>query len=335
MIVLLIILALVLMLGIYLSYLEYSLPTPISGFWHQFGRYLIVKIVRKLTNRNTNIKCSHNHKKLCDITYTPENLFAKPVIKRTPFICDIHNNKVNVIYYPNKFEKNYILSKDGKFEIDTIITGTGYKMYIPFVDEKYYNCNLIKKMLSPIDNTIAFVGFVRPTMGSINNISEMQSWWLVEFFKNNLNYKIRNLKWSRPEDPLNISKNVVIGNYYMKDLAMDLNILPNLTYIFFKDIKLWIKIMHTTIHPTLFRIYGSKKIKNGKQIYYDTFSSLNEKKEMHHYYLMFIIFHLLFLLFLFGISYIIYKNIKYKKKNVKHLLIIFIFIIYLSYYFML
>jgi hypothetical protein len=58
----------------HLSYLEYSLPTPVSGFWHLFGRNILVSLYKK-----SKIKCVHNNKKLCDITGPPKNLFAKPV----------------------------------------------------------------------------------------------------------------------------------------------------------------------------------------------------------------------------------------------------------------
>jgi len=310
----------------HLSYLEYSLPTPVSGFWHLFGRKLLLNFWK-----NSKINCVHNNKKLCDITETPENLFAKPVIKRTSFICDIHNNRVKVIYYPTKFLNNKIVSKDGIFNIDIIVTGSGYKVFIPFISEKYYNCELIKKMVPKIDPTIGFVGYVRPTMGSINNISEMQSWWLVDYFKGNLNYKIRNLKWGRPEDPLNIGRNIVIGNYYMKDLAMDLKIMPNLTYILITDPKLWVKIMHNTIHPSLFRIYGKMKIKNGKNKYYNTFPSLKEKSDFLIFYLMFIIFHIIFLLILFMILFLMYKYFNSKKTNYLRFLIIYIILIHIIY----
>lgn len=314
----------------HLSYLEYSLPTPVSGFWHQFGRKIIVELYRQ-----SKIKCVHNNKKLCDITKTPANLFGKPVIKRTPFICDIHNNKVKVIYYPKKFLNNKIVSKDGNFDIDIIVTGTGYKVYIPFISEKYYNYELIKKMVPKIDPTIAFVGYVRPTMGSINNISEMQSWWLAEYFKGNFKYQIRNLRWARPGDPLNIGRNIVIGNYYMKDLAMDLNIMPNLTYILITDPKLWVNIMHNTIHPSLFRIYGKMKIKNGKNQYYNTLPTLKEKSDFSMYYMMFIIFHTVFLIILFLITLSIYKYIMGKKANYLRFLVIYIILVYLVYNFML
>lgn len=288
----------------HLSYLEYSLPTPISGLWHLIGRKLIVQL-----DKRSKVKCVHNHKKLCDITKTPDNLFGKPVVKRTPFICDIHNNKVEVIYYPIEFLHNKIVSKDGIFDIDIIVTGTGYEVYIPFIHEKYYKNELIKKMVSKVDSTIAFVGYVRPTMGSINNISEMQSWWLVEYFKGNLNYKIRNLKWARPTDPLNVGRNIVIGNYYIKDIAMDLNIMPNLTYILLTEPKLWIHIIHNSIHPSLFRIYGKMKIKNGKKNYYDTFPTIREKLEILMYYIMFVLFHILPLIIIFVITFSIYKYI--------------------------
>jgi hypothetical protein len=50
---------------------------------------------------------------------------------------------------------------------------------------------------------IAFIGYARPTMGSIAAIAEMQSWWIEKyFFDETFSYKNRKT-WFRTIDPLN------------------------------------------------------------------------------------------------------------------------------------
>ena len=151
-----------------LNYIEYSLPTPVSGLWHEYGRYFVKKFFSR-----KNI-CSHHHEELCNITKTPSNLFRKYVVKRTPFLCDIHENKVNIIKYPKKYKNKSVIIEEGIEikDVDIIICATGYKMKFNFLDEKYYKTSLIKKMVPHNYDSIAFIGFTRPTMGSLINIAE-------------------------------------------------------------------------------------------------------------------------------------------------------------------
>ena len=294
----------------HLSYLEYSLPTPMSGFWHLFGRKILVNMYQ-----GSNIKCVHNHHKLCEINETPDNLFGKYVVKRTPFMCDLHNGKAKVVYYPARFDGKTIICENGETieNVDVIVLGTGYEMNIPFIEDFYYE-DLTKKVLSKKDDSIAFVGYVRPTMGSIANTAEMQSWWLAEYFKGTLKPKYRNFSWARPEDPLNVSKHVVIGNYYMRDLAMDMKIHPDMYKMFFTDFKLWTRVIHSTIHPMLFRLSGKKAFEGSRKMYLENFPNI-AKKEFYMYYIMFIIFHIIYILGIALVAYCITKLINWKWKK--------------------
>lgn len=299
----------------HLSYLEYSLPTPASGFWHRFGRNLILKKTWKLKTR-----CSHNHKELCDITKTPDGLFNKYVVKRFPFLCDMHNDKVNIVKYPKSFSgKSIFLENDNIDDIDIIICATGYKKEFKFLDEKYYKSDLIKKIIPYKYHNIAFIGFARPTMGSIVNVAEMQSWWASMFFNNEIKIKNRNYKWARPENPIDIQNDfvntIVIGNYYYKDLALDMNISPNLTYIFLTDPLLWKQIMHTTLHPVLFRLNGKFKHPDARFIILNNFPKFSQKKELYIYYIMFTIFHLIYIMSIILLSYIFFKLFVFNKNK--------------------
>lgn len=323
----------------YLSYLEYSLPTPISGFWHNYGRDILLNKTFNLKNR-----CTHNHTKLCNITKTPNSLFKKYVVKRFPFICDLHNNKVKVVEYPAKYlNKNIVLPNNEILtNIDIIICATGYQKHFPFLDPIYYKTPLIKKIIPVKTPNLAFIGFARPTMGSINNVAEIQSWWASLYFQNKLNYKTRDYQWGRPQDPMNIDNNfvdtIVIGNYYYKDLAQDMNISPNLIKILITKPKLWFHIMHSTIHPMLYRLQGTFQHPKAEQYLLETLPNFNEKKNhgLWKYYLMFLMFHLVFILLIFLVSWLVISTlsscvlIKYPKTYI--LLLSFLLIVYTYYY---
>lgn len=285
---------------------EYSLPTPMSGLWHRYGRFFLLK-----GYMGAKTKCVHNYEPLCNITKTPDGLFHKYVVKRTPFFCDLHDNKVNVVNYPINYVGNTIKLKNNKEikDIDIIICATGYKKEFTFLDSKFLNDKLIKKIISTKNNNLAFIGFARPTMGSLTNVAEMQSWWASLYFKNKLNYKFRNYSWARPEDPLNLKNNfistIVIGIYYYKDLALDMGIYPNMIKLFFTDFPLWKHIMSNSVHPTLFRLEGRFKHKDARKNILNTLplTFLNTKK----YLFGFLFFHLIFIVSIILIVFIIFS----------------------------
>jgi hypothetical protein len=281
-----------------LTYSEHSLPEPMSALWHNYGRLFLKGFL--LGGYNKCGKCTHNHKRLCEINETPENLFIKNVVKRTEFLLDIFENKVKVVYYPYKIEGTTVYTKDDIIEdVDIIVCATGFKKEFPFLDKEIYEGDFIKKMIPKNATNIAFIGFARPTMGSIAVIAEMQSWWVESYFQNKLNYSIRKPIF-RERDVLNITNEhidtLAVGCFYIKDLAKDMNIEPNMFYLFFTDFELFKKIYTGSCHPMIYRIHGIKSYPDAREILMGTFpdyDSHNSKQKL--YFWMFVLFHLLFI----------------------------------------
>lgn len=299
-----------------LSYLEYILPPPYSGLFQgylapSFWKFLDSYIFNQ--NKNNILQKS--------ITY---GSFKKYIVKRLPFVCDYFDKRFKIINYPIEYSNKdiWVIEKKKKVRysnIDIIISATGYKFFFPFLSEKYYQSNLIKKIISPLSNNLAFIGFARPTMGSINQISEVQSWWVSQFFKNQLKYSIRNLSYYRPFNPLNLknehSSKIVIGIYYLNDLALDMKINPNMVKLFFTNFKLWLKILHTTVTPINFRINGQFKIPAAEKIILEYFPKLSDKNIMYHIYIYwFISYHVCYFLLWFGFIFISLYFLKSKIK---------------------
>jgi len=324
---------------------EHLLPEPMSELWHRCGRWFLQKVIYNVKCG----KCNHQHTKLCDINKTDDDLFKKYVVKRTEFMIDLHDNKANIIYYPDRIEGTTVYTKDGTIEnVDIIVCATGFKKVFPFLDEKITNGEFIKKMVPKEATNIAFIGFARPTMGSIAAIAEMQSWWIKEYFSNELNYAIRK-PWFRFKDPLNISNDhintIVIGCYYLKDLAKDLNIEPNMLYLFVSDFELFKKIFTGSCHPMIYRINGHKTYSNAREILLNTFPDFDAEKSNQEklYFLMFVVFHLCYIFFLAGLSYFVsflfYLLIRQKYRRIKTgrffyvSYIAFLLFLFLSYYF--
>jgi thioredoxin reductase len=321
----------------HLNYIEYSLPEPISNIWHNYGRMIL-----RGDNRGCG-HCSHNHKKLCEINETPENLFLKYVVKRSDFLLDMYEDKVDVVYYPDKIIGKTVYTKEEIIEnVDIIVCATGYKKYFPFLEEHIYTGEFIKKIIPKNTSNIAFIGFARPTMGSIAAIAEMQSWWTQSYFERKLSYTIRK-PFFRNYDVLNLKNNnidtLVIGCYYLKDLAKDMNIEPNMLYLFFNDFKLFTTIYTGSCHPMIYRIHGDKSYPGSDNTLINTFPKFDDLSKL--YILMFILYHIAFIILciilayaitygIFIISKLKYKNIKYE--NIKYLFyFISIFLIFIFY----
>lgn len=71
--------------------------------------------------------------------------------------------------------------KDGtSCDVDVVIQCTGYNVEFPFLPKSYQKkpTELYKFVFNPEDPSVSFVGFVRPIVGSIPGISEMNARWV-------------------------------------------------------------------------------------------------------------------------------------------------------------
>ena len=331
-----------------LTYVEYSLPEPMSQLWHEYGRLLLTSsVARKIFNTSNNDcpVCFHNNKKLCEINETPNSLFKKYVVKRTEFLLDLFEKKAEVVYYPYKIIERTVYTKEKVIDdVDIIVCATGFQKYFPFLEKDVWDGNLIKKIIPEKYTNIAFIGYARPTMGSIAVMAEMQSWWLEKYwFDPSFKYTIRKPIF-REIDQQNIPNEhintIVNGCFYLKDLAKDLDIEPNMFYLFFTDFELFLKIYTGTCHTMQYRIHGYKKYDKSREVLLDTYIELNKKSYVECLYLLFFItLHILFITFLIIIAFIISRSLYYLppvKKYIKNkndfFIQIFLFLIFIFYW---
>ncbi len=77
-----------------------------------------------------------------------------------------------------KITSDEVIFKDGQSEkIDTIVLCTGYQISFPFLNIELKNPRDLYKQIfhNDLDDSLAFIGFVRPQQGGIPAIAEMQS----------------------------------------------------------------------------------------------------------------------------------------------------------------
>ena len=330
-----------------LTYIEYSLPEPMSQFWHEHGRQMLISsFARKIFNTSTDEcpKCFHNHNGLCKINETPNSLFKKYVVKRTEFLLDLFENKATIVYYPDKISGQTIYTKEKVIDnVDIIVCATGFQKYFPFLEKDVWEGNLIKKMIPEKYTNIAFIGYARPTMGSIAVMAEMQGWWLHKYwYDSSFTYLIRKPLF-REIDQLNIPNEhintVVNGCFYLKDLAKDLDIEPNMFYLFFTDFELFFKIFTGTCHTMVYRIHGYKKYEKSREVLLDTYIEVDKKSTVERLYLLFfIMLHVCFIVFLIAVAFVLSRtvcyipsmgmNVKFKTQLFVQLSFILIFVFY-------
>jgi thioredoxin reductase len=332
-----------------LTYIEYSLPEPMSQFWHEYGRLIInSSLLRNIfytSSADECASCSHSHNQLCKINETPNSLFKKYVVKRTEFLIDLHENKASVVYYPDKIIERTIYTKEKVIEdVDIIVCATGFKKQFLFLEKDVWDGVLIKKIIPEKYTNIAFIGYARPTMGSIAVMAEMQSWWLEKYwFDPSFKYTIRKPIF-REIDQMNIPNEhintIVNGCFYLKDMAKDLDIEPNMVYLLLTDFELFFKIYTGTCHTMVYRIHGYKKYDKSREVLLNTYIEFKKKSVVEKLYLLFfIVMHLCFIIFLIIFAFIVSRMESYLpiiKKYVKNknlffiqLSLFFIFIFYL------
>lgn len=169
---------------------------------------------------------------------------------------------------------NTVYFSDGSSVLaDVIVCCTGHKSNYEFLPnelvEKIPSSNaLYRYMFLPgHESKLAFIGFVRPTVGTVPALAELQSRSLALFLKGrlalpsvrNMRISIRQQKLSAQNQfPLDFSRVGHIIDYYsyMQGLAKTIGVMPKQWSLFLLDPKVWFKINFSFLCPGMFRLYG-------------------------------------------------------------------------------
>ena len=105
--------------------------------------------------------------------------------------------------------KTVYFDDGSKQEFDIIILCTGYKVNFPFLNKKYRSelTDNYKFILNNKDPTLAYIGFVRPVLGSIPAIAEIQSVYVGKLFSKKINL----------ENKLNRKKTIIEDNKFWRN----------------------------------------------------------------------------------------------------------------------
>lgn len=107
---------------------------------------------------------------------------SQPFTKHDEFLLDIAQQKVRVVPAIKRFVGGKQLElEDGRIvEIDSIIYCSGFQSHLPFLEQKDLDGReLYKNVFYPKNMSLSFVGLVRPNVGALPPVAEMQSRWLA------------------------------------------------------------------------------------------------------------------------------------------------------------
>ncbi len=177
-----------------------------------------------------------------------------------------------------------INTSDGKIleGIDEIVFCTGYVNEIPILPEEFKKCDprsLYKHMINPaLSDRLFWLGWARPGFGSHFPIMEMQARLLALIVsgKHTLPSPVKMEQISsidraeslnRFEHNAYRERSLVDYHYFMDDLANVIGCEPPLTKYFFRNPKLWVKLVFGPTQATQFRLKGpGKKIEKAHEI---------------------------------------------------------------------
>lgn len=152
---------------------------------------------------------------------------------------------------------------------DIVILATGYKLVAPFLDKSYPTCLEADRrgIWKTGDETVGFIGFMRPSLGAIPPLSELQAQLWIQSILNRLpstppvdfSYSL----CARPNRPL---ANGVDHDSYAYQLALDIGSAPTISQVMKYGYKTTITWGWGPNFNTKFRLEGPWKWDGAKEI---------------------------------------------------------------------
>lgn len=154
-----------------------------------------------------------------------------------------------------------------KQEFDLVIMSTGYNQRYPYLPEQYQVGvrDRHKMVFDMQDPSLAFVGLVRPIVGSIVGISEVQSRWVAKVFSGKIPLKTREERerdvrkdaahWNNYfRHSSQRIQGLVEGFTYIDDVARHAKIYPDYWSIFKKSPRKWFTAVFSPFNLATYRL---------------------------------------------------------------------------------
>jgi dimethylaniline monooxygenase (N-oxide forming) len=171
----------------------------------------------------------------------------------------------------DRIEGDRVIFEDGsEFQCDLILDCTGFRLTFPFLEglpgqvarrvEKPRSLYL-RMFIPEVGPSLSFVGFLRPAVGAIPPISELQARYLALLFTGQRSLPPMaemqaDIAWHDSQD--HYDKVPWLSDYirFLDGTARQIGCLPPMTRLFFTDPRLWWKTMFATLSGVQYRLAG-------------------------------------------------------------------------------
>lgn len=197
-------------------------------------------------------------------------------------IKDTQGRKIDVLSWPQKVDEEGFMTlhddaeKVHRIKPDVVVLATGYETKFPFLDDDYPNVSDtdVRCVYNSNDVSVGFIGFVRPSIGAIPPLAELQAqFWVFKLIQNKfpcqtpaypawehvsgyeMDWKIH----ARAGYDLFVTKRAVDHEAYAYQLALDMGAAPTISYVATKGWKVMFAwAMGSNFNPK-FRLVGPWK----------------------------------------------------------------------------
>lgn len=161
----------------------------------------------------------------------PEDANSDKIIELAPFVCHIEEDGEAKFQRGTKYQtKIRARIKTLTVRPDIMIYCTGYKQDLTFLSDDYFlpQDAEMRHITSSSDTSVAYLGHIRPGVGAIPPLAEMQSLWLLSLWSSGIQLPLSPNHYSLLHPPTARIQYGVDHSAYMATLASDCGAMPDL-----------------------------------------------------------------------------------------------------------
>lgn len=202
--------------------------------------------------------------KITEYIDPPEDARSEKIIELAPWVCHVESDG-EVKFQRGTAQQKKIRSRIKTMQVrpDIVVYCTGYKQDLPFLSQQYIRPEeaVLRNITSHLDTSVAYIGFVRPGVGAIPPIAEMQSLWLASLWAGDIvlplsknNYSLLHTKTARIQYGVDHSA-------YMSTLANDCGSAPDLGQLYKEyGLKVLFTYCFGASFTTFYRLLGPHRM---------------------------------------------------------------------------